>query len=343
MSISCVVLLSGGLDSMLAVRIVQEHGVTVEALNFQTMFTCCRDDAGQAARELGVRLTVLTAEDDYLDLVRQPQFGYGRGANPCVDCRIYMFERALQFMERIGARFIVSGEVVGQRPMSQKRNDLDIISRHSGLRDLLLRPLCALLQKPTVPEREGWVDRSKLYAFTGRSRKGLIELAKRFGFTDIPAPSTGCALTEQKFSNKVFDLVWLDPEHETWDFRLLKYGRHYRVDRTCKVVVGRNRDDNAGLEFLYEQAPLGRCALLLPMNFRGPATLVVGRVVDDTLQEAGALLLRHTREFDPGRATVRVHRQQGESLLDVSPSTGAEMRQPITVARPPKPVGGPMR
>lgn len=334
MSVSCVVLLSGGLDSMLAVRIMQNQGIHVEALNFQTMFTCCRDDAGKSARDLGVRLTVLSAEDDYLDLIRDPKFGLGRGANPCVDCRIYMFERAHQFMEQVGARFIVSGEVIGQRPMSQKRNDLDIISRHSGLRDILLRPLCAHWQKPTLPEREGWVDRSKLYDFTGRSRKGLIALAQEFGFEDIPAPSTGCALTEQKFSNKVLDLVQLDPENQAWDFQLLKYGRHYRLDNTCKVIVGRNHDDNGSIEFLYEQAEPGRCALMMPDNFRGPATLVVGRVVDDTLQRAGALLLRHTREFDEQNASVRVHRAQGESLFVVKSDPSAQTIDPVTVARP---------
>ena len=336
MSVSCVALLSGGLDSQLAVRIMQEQGVEVEALNFQTMFTCCRDDAGQSARELGVRLTVLTADDDYLDIVRRPQFGFGRGANPCVDCRIYMFERAHQFMEQVGAQFIVSGEVVGQRPMSQKRNDLDIISRHSGLRDLLLRPLCAKLQKPTLPEREGWVDRSKLYDFTGRSRKGLIELAEQFGFADIPSPSTGCALTEQKFSNKVFDLVRLDPENQAWDFQLLKYGRHYRLDGTCKVIVGRNEDDNAALEWMYEQAPRGRCVLMMPHTFRGPATLVVGRIVDDTLSAAGSLVLRHSKISAGDMATVRLQHAQGESLLDVEPSDAANQHEPVTTRRPPR-------
>ncbi|HIN95822.1 MAG TPA: hypothetical protein EYN03_09265, partial [Planctomycetes bacterium] len=141
----CVTLLSGGLDSMLAIRIMQDQGIEVEALNFKTMFTCCQDLSAQAATRLGVRLTVVSQEDDYLELIKKPRFGYGKGANPCVDCRIYMFERAHKFMEQIGADFIVSGEVVGQRPMSQKRRDLDVISHQSGLEDLLLRPLSAKL------------------------------------------------------------------------------------------------------------------------------------------------------------------------------------------------------
>ena len=162
MSIRCVALISGGLDSSLAIRLMQEQGIEVEAVNFKTVFTCCQDTSAQAARDLGVRLTVIGQDEDYLDLVKSPRFGYGKGANPCVDCRIYMFDKAKEFMEQIGAQFIVSGEVVGQRPMSQKKKDLAVISYHSGLEDLLLRPLSAKLLPPTLPEREGWVDRSKL-------------------------------------------------------------------------------------------------------------------------------------------------------------------------------------
>ena len=167
---------------MLVIRIMQEQGIEVEALNFKTIFTCCQDQSAQVARDMGVRMTVVGQEDDYLDLIRKPTFGYGKGANPCVDCRIYMFDRAKVFMEQIGADFIVSGEVVGQRPMSQKRKDLNVISYHSDLEDLLLRPLSAKFLPITLPEREGWVDREKLYEFQGRSRKGLIKLAKEFGF-----------------------------------------------------------------------------------------------------------------------------------------------------------------
>ena len=130
---------------MLAIRLMQEQGITVEGLNFKTLFTCCQDTAGQAAEELGIRVTVLGAEDDYLELIKSPRFGYGKGANPCVDCRIYMFQRAFRYMEQIGADFIISGEVVGQRPMSQKKRDLEIIAHHSNFADLLLRPLSAQL------------------------------------------------------------------------------------------------------------------------------------------------------------------------------------------------------
>ncbi|MFT5527398.1 MAG: tRNA-specific 2-thiouridylase, partial [Pirellulaceae bacterium] len=240
----CVALLSGGLDSMLAIRLMQEQGIEVEALNFKTIFTCCQDLSAHAARDIGVRLTVVGQEDDYLELIKKPQFGYGKGANPCVDCRIYMFEKAKVFMEQVDAKFIISGEVMGQRPMSQKRKDLAIISEKSDLEDLLLRPLSAKIMEPTLPEREGWVDREKLYGFFGRSRKGLIRLAHELGLKDIPTPSTGCSLTEPQFSRTVHDLIRNEPEKGRWDFELLNIGRHFRLDKQTKVVVGRDQTEN---------------------------------------------------------------------------------------------------
>ncbi|MEO8493789.1 MAG: hypothetical protein ABI614_01875 [Planctomycetota bacterium] len=302
----CVVLLSGGLDSMLAVRIMQEQGIEVEALNFKTVFTCCQDQSAQAARDLGVRLTVVGQEDDYLDLVKEPRFGRGKGANPCVDCRIYMFEKAKRFMHQIGADFIVSGEVAGQRPMSQKRRDLDRIAYHSDLDDLLLRPLSAKLLRPTLPEREGWVDREKLYKFEGRGRKRLIALAKQFGLKDIPTPSTGCALTEPKFSKKVFDLIAAPGESRRWDFELLKIGRHFRYDSQTKVILGRDEAENAQLRYAHQLPEATVSEILIPENFLGPQALLIGPLTDEAIDFAASLMLRYCRDYDPDNALVRV-------------------------------------
>ena len=289
----CVTLLSGGLDSMLAIRIMQDQGIEVEALNFKTMFTCCQDLSAQAAHRLGVRLTVVSQEDDYLDLIKNPRFGYGKGANPCVDCRIYMFERAEKFMEQIGADFIVSGEVVGQRPMSQKRRDLDVISHQSGLEDLLLRPLSAKLLLPTLPERKGLVDRDRLYAFQGRSRKGLIRLAKAYGLDEVPTPSTGCALTEPLFGKKVHDLIQIQVDPQPWDFELVKVGRHFRFDNQTKIILGRNEAENHQLEYSHRLPEATSTALLDPENFSGPVALVSGPPTEQAIEFALALVLRY--------------------------------------------------
>jgi tRNA U34 2-thiouridine synthase MnmA/TrmU len=313
--IRCVTLLSGGLDSMLAVRIMQEHGVEVEALNFKTIFTCCQDQSGHAAHELGVRLTVVSQEDDYLDLVKYPVFGYGKGANPCVDCRIYMFQRAKRFMEQIGAQFIVSGEIVGQRPMSQKRRDLEVISFHSQLEDLLLRPLSAKLLPPTLPEREGWVDRERLYAIRGRSRKELIELAAKYKLKSVPTPSSGCALTEQQFSLKVHDLINFDPGSQRWDFEMLKLGRHFRLNSTTKVIVGRREVENEQMEYMYRLPESRASAMLHPVNFTGPRTLVLGELTDEALEYAVGLLMRFSKHYDPDNAQIRL--DQGDDFRTI--------------------------
>ena len=304
----CVVLLSGGLDSMLAIRIMQEQGIEVEALNFKTMFTCCQDTSAQAAHALNVPITVVGQEDDYLDLIREPQFGYGKGANPCVDCRIYMFQRAHKFMEAIDAQFIVSGEVVGQRPMSQKRSDLKVISNYSGLEELLLRPLSAKLLEPTKPERDGLVDREKLYDFQGRSRKGLIALAREFGFTEdmIPTPSTGCSLTEPGFGSKVHDLIQIQVDDTRWDYEILNLGRHFRWDEATKVIVGRDEQENERLEYIHTTPEATSTAILEPVSFTGPSALITGPATREAVEYAVGLVCRYGRSVDGAENRVQV-------------------------------------
>jgi tRNA-uridine 2-sulfurtransferase len=309
-----VVLLSGGLDSMLAVRLMQEQGLEVEALNFRTTFTCCQNTAARAAHELGIRLSVIAEEEDYLDLIRRPKYGYGRGANPCVDCRIYMFERARRYMQQREALCVVSGEVLGQRPMSQKRRDLMLIARQAGLEGRLLRPLSARLLPPTLPEASGAIDRRQLFDFAGRSRKPLIELARQLGLKSIPSPSTGCALTEPQFAAKVHDLVRIDLGNTSWDFDLLKTGRHVRLDRQTKVIVGRREAENRQLEAMFGASDSRAEALVWPENFRGPAALVCGPPTDAALEFAAGLVLRYgTSEVDAPR--VHVRRRAGEHVL----------------------------
>ncbi len=316
----CVALLSGGLDSMLAIRLMQLQGITVEAVTFKTLYMCCDDSAGRAAQFLQVPLTVIEQRDDYLELIRRPRFGYGKGANPCVDCRIYMFRRAAALAGRVQAGFVISGEVLGQRPMSQKRRDLDVIACHADLEDNLLRPLSAKLLPPTRPERAGWVDREQLWGFHGRGRKGLIRLARRLGFSYIPPRSTGCALTEPLFGRMVFDLIQFDPDADCWDFELLRVGRHYRYDEQTKVVVGRRESENAQLEYLHAVTGSHSSALLLPERFVGPAALLVGLPLPAAVRFAAGLLWRHARRDDRWQPFVRVHTRDATFLADVPPA-----------------------
>ncbi len=326
----CVALLSGGLDSQLAIRIMQQQEIEVEAFNFHSVFTTCLEAAHKAADSLGVHLTIVEPEAGYLDLIRNPRFGYGRGANPCIDCRIYMLQRAFQFMEQVGAQFVVSGEVVGQRPMSQKRRDLEAIAHHCGQYDLLLRPLSAKVLVPTLPERAGWVDREKLYAFYGRGRRKMIALGRALGLQDIPVPSSGCALTERNFSWKVFDLLRHQPSSDTWDFELLKHGRHFRYNDRVKMVVGRREAENHLLQHMHQLPDASSSALLEPDGFTGPTVLVVGHATANALQFAGGLLHRYAKITDDARHYVSV--QVGGERRRVLLQAQAEARQAETLA-----------
>lgn len=314
-----VALFSGGLDSMLAIRIMQEQGFEVEALNIRTTFDCCKVPAAQAATNLGVRVTVLGVGDDYLDVLRNPRHGYGKGFNPCVDCRAYMGRMARQLMEEIGACVVVTGELLGQRPNSQKRPQLDIVARDAGLKGRLLRPLSAKLLPPTIPEMEGLIDRQRLYDFTGRSRKPLMELAERLGVTEIPTPSTGCALTEKTFAPRVRDLFERQANATRWDFELLNTGRHIRLRDELKLVVGRDERENAALQAAFRRRDAPEAVLVEPENFIGPVCLVVGHPDDAAIALAGALLIRYTRQCDPKNSLVRIAEGDGERVCQAQP------------------------
>ncbi|MBN2474758.1 MAG: hypothetical protein JXB62_09130 [Pirellulales bacterium] len=325
-----VALFSGGLDSMLSVRIMQAQGYVVEALNIRTIFSCCRARAAQAAATLGARLTVMAVGDDYLDVVRNPLYGYGKGVNPCVDCRIYMCRMAARFMEEVQASVVVTGEIVGQRPMSQKRHQLDLIARRSGLDGRLLRPLSARLLAPTIPEIEQAVDREKLYSFSNRGRSGLIELAERLGISKrgidrIPSPSSGCALTEPLFATRVRDLMQQHPDAARWDFELLNHGRHFRFDRQTKIVVGRNAEENATLRLMAERADAPEPVLLVPETFPGPHALIVGEAADPrVLRFAGALILRYASHPSPDCPQVRLSARGADRTIAIQPDPTAQ-------------------
>jgi len=300
---------------MLAVRILQCQGIEVEALNIRTLFECCRARAAQAAAELGVRLTAISVADDYLDVLRHPVYGYGKGVNPCVDCRIYMCKLAKQLMHQVDACLVVTGEVLGQRPMSQRRWQVEAIERKSGLEGRLLRPLSAKLLPPTIPEQEGLVDREALYDFTGRGRRELIRLAERLGIEEVPQPSTGCALTQVTFAPRVRDLMESRPDASRWDFELLNVGRHVRIDAHAKVVVGRNEGENALIGGFFGRADASEAALLHPESFLGPDVLVVGRASEEAIEFAAALILRYARRFDPEDAQIRVTQRDSSRLI----------------------------
>lgn len=251
---SAVALMSGGLDSSLAVRLLHDMGVRIIGVHFTGPFCMCNRGKGgcisyakQQADALGLRFLSLPLGGEYFDIVRKPKHGYGSGVNPCVDCRILMFRRAKALMDEEGASFIVTGEVLGQRPMSQLKKKLALIERESGLSGLILRPLCAQHMPVTIPEREGLVDRARLLSMKGRGRREQMDLAEKLAVGDYPCPAGGCLLTDKHFAARVRDMLAREGL-ELRDIGLLKIGRHFRLPGGSKLVIGRDEEENRRIE-----------------------------------------------------------------------------------------------
>ncbi len=250
-----IALVSGGLDSILAARIIQEEGISVLPINFKIPFCPRKKGTGQqdninsfVRKNLGEELKVVDVSADFLELVlKNPRHGFGSNMNPCIDCKIFMLKSARELMASLEAQFVVTGEVLGQRPMSQHRRALDIIAKESGLEGLLLRPLCAGVLPETLPEKEGWLRRERLFKFSGRERRPQMELARKFNIDNYPNPAGGCLLTDPRFSNRLKDLI-ASKQLSIKNVELLKIGRHFRLTANAKLIVGRNEEENKELE-----------------------------------------------------------------------------------------------
>jgi tRNA-specific 2-thiouridylase len=288
-------LFTGSLDSMLAVRALQEQGFEVEAIHLRTFFGCGHAEAESAAESLSIPLTTLDVGDDYLDVFRRPRFGFGEAKNPCIDCRVYLCRLAYRQMQKIDASLVISGEILGQRPQGQKRKDLEIIAHHSGLEDRLLRPLSAQLLPETAAERAGLVDRRRLFGFHGSGRRELVELAKRWRFPLIPSPSGGCAAAQQRLKACLRDLLEHDPAARREEFELLRIGRHFRFDGRTKIVLGRNETENLLLRQSAAKYQASLAIFLEPKNFTGPSALLVGPHAEKAIRSAGGLMLHYGR------------------------------------------------
>jgi tRNA-specific 2-thiouridylase len=302
-----IALMSGGLDSSLAAKIIMEMGVEVVGLHLTSPFAC-REKVEAMAQHLGIELIIREKGEAYLDLIQHPKYGYGRSFNPCIDCRIFMFQLADVVRQEQGADFIISGEVLGQRPMSQVRKSINKIDHDTPMNDRVLRPLSAQSFPPTLAEREGWVEREKLFRITGRGRKQQLALAAKYGIEDYPNPAGGCLLTETSFSGKIRDFFSHDSapgtEGRMEHAALLRVGRHFRVSDRQKIIVGRNHEDNLSIEKAWHT--LGG-NLFIPENFEGPAALALGPM-DETFQSlAGSMLTRYAGKRTEGVApTIKI-------------------------------------
>ncbi len=250
--IRALALLSGGLDSTLAVWLILQQGVEVIGINFTTPFFGPKN-AIKASEALNIPLEIIDITDEYLKILKNPKYGYGKNLNPCIDCHAFMLKKTFELMKKYQADFIITGEVLGERPMSQNRNSLNIVAKYSGIKDYVLRPLSAKLLPLTRLEREGLIDREKLLDIQGRSRKRQLELAKEIGLKEIPTPSGGCLLTEKFFAKRLLDLLKNKENITRRDLELLKIGRHFRLPNNIKVIVGRDKEENEKLLSYFDE------------------------------------------------------------------------------------------
>lgn len=303
-----IALLSGGLDSTLAVKLMLEQGIEIVALNFKSPFcNCdgksrdgCKSHAIKVAEDFEVEIKIVHKGLDYLEVVRHPKFGYGSGMNPCVDCRIFSFQMAKDLMPKVGASFIVTGEVLGQRPMSQRRDPMFQIEKEARLEGLIVRPLSAKLLPPTIPEQMGIVDREKMLGISGRSRKEQIKIAKDFEVEDYPCSSGGCLLTDQNFAGRLKD-YFDHSEKNVWsEMKLLQIGRHFRISSDLKVIVGRDEDDNKKLSAFKVDGD----TFFSAEGFSGPAVLAKGELSEVDKEMIGSIILRYGKVKDDETASV---------------------------------------
>ena len=323
MMAKAVALFSGGLDSTLAILVMLRQGIDVTAITFLNHFGCdisdkssCSKDPFSAAEKFGFEVKLSHLSEKFLDIVKNPKYGHGKNMNPCIDCRILMLKEAREFMNLTGADFIITGEVLGQRPMSQRKNTFPLIDKEAIVKGYLLRPLSAKLFDVTIPEQMGIVNRNMLYDFSGRSRKPQMALAKEFGLTSYPTPAGGCLLTEPNYAFRLKELLAYNKDLEFKDINLLRIGRHFRFSPECKIIVGRNKEENDVLISLSDS----RDHILKVEGYGSPITLIAGKATDKALTLAASLCARYSDAKHLPEVNVTVSMKEEKYYLKVQPA-----------------------
>lgn len=321
-----VALFSGGLDSTLAMKLIIDQGVDVIALNINTGFGSTKDrleHMQNMCAQVGAELKIVDIESEFLqDVLFDPKHGYGKNFNPCIDCHAKMFAVAKRVMEAEGASFLISGEVLGQRPMSQNKDALQTVLNESNCDGLLLRPLSAKALAPTIAEIEGWVDREKLEGITGRSRDRQLELVKEIGLEDFESPGGGCLLTDENFAKKMFDFIKYDL-FEVGDIPVMKFGRHLRLPDGAKLVVGRNKDENAHLQNIDNNKYYHIKTIALP----GPHSLLSKSATEADKELAARIILTYCKTQENKTYTLSFDEEE----LKAVPFASRDEIKPYTI------------
>lgn len=323
-----IALFSGGLDSALAILLMLKQNIEVTALTFMTHFGCdlgdrssCGSNPYPTAEKFGFSVKLMHLGQEFVDIVQNPRFGRGKHMNVCTDCRILMLKEAKEFMEMINADFIITGEVLGQRPMSQIRGRMNLIARETGLEGQLLRPLSAGLLPPTQPELNGMVDREQLEGIAGRSRKRQLELAGFFGLDDYQSPASGCLLTDESYSNRLRDLLAHTERLTFDDLNLLRVGRHFRLDSRTKAIVGRNEGENDKLLALKKP----HHPHLEALGVGSPIALVIGDASEENLRKTAMITARYTAAKNQLQVDVAITCDDGLRKITVPPAQDKDL------------------
>lgn len=314
--IKAIALLSGGLDSIIAARLIKDQGIDVTCIYFSSPLWSSdekeKDFIDELKKQNDLEIKVVPVGDEYIDIIKNPQYGWGKEINPCVDCKIFMLKKAKKIMEDMKAIFIITGEVVGQRPMSQHISALNYIEKNADARGILVRPLSAKILQPTEPELKGLIDRNRLVNISGRSRKIQNEYARKLNIKTFSSPAGGCLLTQKIYANRLRDMLDHEKNITMRDLELLKYGRHFRFNGS-KIIVGRNKDENDILKKFQTKND----ALFETEEFPGPVTILLKNHDEDTVRFSAELTLLYS-DCPDNIANVRMEKKGSISYLSIT-------------------------
>ncbi|MBU3189030.1 tRNA 4-thiouridine(8) synthase ThiI [Clostridium bowmanii] len=323
---TALAMISGGLDSILAAKLVKDQGIEVIGICFKSYFFS-EENALKIVKQIDIPLVVVDFSEEHFTMLKDPKHGYGKNMNPCIDCHAMMMRHCGDLLEKFHANFIITGEVLNQRPMSQNRSALDIVKNESGIGQKILRPLSAKNLNPTEMEIEGLIDREALLDIKGRNRKVQMELAEKWGILDYPSPAGGCKLTEPSYSVRLKELLEHKEDTSKKDLELLKIGRHFRITKDAKIISSRTEEEGELLEQFLTEEDL----MFLPVDYNGSTIVIIGKATDKDIEFAAKVSGRYCKGKDDKLISIK-YGTYGTSLdksIDVQPATGEEINKYI--------------